>query len=169
MPRFTPLTPETATGRAAELLGGIWDRHGSAGAMVSTMAHSPSVLGGYLDLSRATKRSALDRRISERIALAVQAWVGCEACLAAHTDAAKHLGLPDAEIELAKQGTSTDPKAAELVTFALRVLVEPATITDDDIAQLRTRCTDREILDVVAIVALQVLTGGFNLVTGLGP
>jgi AhpD family alkylhydroperoxidase len=51
------------------------------------MANAPALLRGYLDLNRAMKRSHLDRRVSERIALAVQEWLGCDYRLAAHTKA----------------------------------------------------------------------------------
>ena len=68
MPRLNPLDPEQATSTARTLLAGIIDRHGDAGVM----AHSPALLQGYLDLSRAMKRSALPRPISEKISLAVQ-------------------------------------------------------------------------------------------------
>ena len=50
-PRFSRLTPETAVGASRDLLGDLVERHGQVGYMVSTMAHSPAVLGGYLDLS----------------------------------------------------------------------------------------------------------------------
>ena len=53
MPRFSRLTPETAVGASRDLLGDLVERHGQVGDMVSTMAHSPAVLGGYLDLSKA--------------------------------------------------------------------------------------------------------------------
>lgn len=71
--RFPAHSPDTASGKAADLLGDIVGRTGSAGAMVRTMAGSPSMLGGYLELSKAMNRSRLDRAISERISLAVQA------------------------------------------------------------------------------------------------
>ena len=51
--------------RAADLLADIVDRNGSAGLMARTMANSPAVLQGYLELSRAMKRSKLDRELSE--------------------------------------------------------------------------------------------------------
>ena len=57
-----------------------------------------------------------------------------------------------------------------MVAFGLRVLVEPASISASDIDELRSLgYDDREILDVVALVALQQLTGSFNLVAGLEP
>ncbi len=169
-PRFPSHTPETATGKAAGLLGDIIDRSGSAGTMVRTMAGSPSVLAGYIDLSRAMKRSRLDRAISERISLAVQARLGCALCLAAHTAGARAAGVTDDEIGLAKRGTSADPAIAAIVEFAHRVDTDPASVTGDDIEALRRLGhRERDILDVVGLVALNVLTGTFNLVAGLEP
>ena len=49
MPRLHPLNPEQATSTAKTVLGGIIERHGNAGPMVRTMAHSPALLQGYLD------------------------------------------------------------------------------------------------------------------------
>ncbi|WP_258070681.1 hypothetical protein [Pseudoclavibacter sp. AY1F1] len=77
MPRFSRLTPSTAVGASRDLLGELVARHGEVGDMVSTMPHSPAVPGGYLQLSRSLRRAKLDRKISERISIAVQAQQGC--------------------------------------------------------------------------------------------
>lgn len=168
--RFPEHTVETATGKGAALLGDIVARNGSAGPMVRTMAGSPSVLAGYLELSRAMKRSRLERALAERISLAVQAVLGCSLCLAAHASAARAAGVSDEEIELAKQGTSTDPRVRAIVAFGRRVHSEPSTITAEDVEVLRRLgYRDRDVLDVVGLVALNVLTGTFNLVAGLEP
>jgi anti-anti-sigma factor len=58
------------------------------------------------------KRVHIDRRIVERINLAVHEWLNCDYCLVAHTRAARQLGVPDSEIQLARQGTSSDPAIA---------------------------------------------------------
>lgn len=170
MARLGPLTPETARGRARDLLGDLVARHGDVGIMVRTMAHSPGVLGGYLDLSRAMKRSKLDRALSERISLAVQERLGCAYCLAAHTAAAKAIGIDDDEIARAREGSSSDPAVAALVRFGVLVLTAPAEITDAAVAELRRHgYRDREIAEVVGIVALNLFTGAFNLVAGIEP
>lgn len=168
--RFPAHTPDTATGKAADLLGDIVGRTGSAGVMVRTMAGSPSMLGGYLELSKAMKRSRLDRAISERISLAVQARLGCALCLEAHTAGARAAGVSDTEIALAKKGTSADPAVAAIVAYGQQVDTDPASVTAETIDELRALGhRDRDLLDVVALVALNVLTGTFNLVTGLEP
>lgn len=136
--------------------------------MVATMAHSPAVLGGYLDLSRAIKRAKLLR--GERVSIAVQQHLRCASCLDSHTPAARSLRLDESEIELAKQGTASDAASAAVIAFGLQVLTAPARITGDDAKHLRGHgFSDREIVDVVGVVALNVLTGAFNLVAGLEP
>lgn len=170
MARFEPLTPETAAGTSRELLGDLVERHGTVGDMVSTMAHSPAVLGGYLQLSRAMRRAKLDRRISELISIAVQAQQGCGLCLDAHVAAARSLGVAEEEISLAHQGTSSDPAISAIIRLGLQVYREPTSVTDEQIDQLRAfGYSDRAIADVVGVVALNILTGAFNLVAGLGP
>jgi AhpD family alkylhydroperoxidase len=170
MRNLAPLKPEDAPEKSRELLDGIIGRHGSAGDMAATMAHSPALLQGYLDFSRAMKRAKLPRQLSEKISLAAQGWIGCRTCMAAHVAAAEAAGLSETDIALAREATATNPREAALLTFAVRVLAEPATITTDDITELRTQgWTDRTIADVVGLVTLNQLTGAFNLVAGNQP
>ena len=168
--RFPLHTPDTAPGKAGEALGDIYRRHGEAGPMTRAMASSPALLRGYLDLSRATKRSSLDRTLSERVSLAVQAEIGCDYCLVAHTRAARALGVAEAEIAAAKEGRSREPEIEALLEFALDVLRRPREVTGAGIDDLREwGYSDGQLGDVVALVALNQLTGSFNLVAGLHP
>jgi AhpD family alkylhydroperoxidase len=170
MRNLVPLTPSDAPDRSRELLDGIIARRGSVGDMVATMAHSPALLQGYLDLSRAMKRVKLPRRLGEKVSLAVQSWIGCEICLAAHTDAARAAGVSETDIALARDATATDPREAALIAYAVRVLAEPSSITTEDVAELRQHgWSDRVIAEVVGVVTLNLLTGAFNLVAGIEP
>ena len=166
---FEPLTPETASGRSQDILTELTRRHGEVGAMVSTMAHSPAVLEGYLGLSKAMRRSKLSRAVSERISLAIQQRQGCEMCLGFHTAAAAAAGLSEDEILAARLATSADPAAAEAIRFGMQIYTAPWSISDDDVDQLvDLGYSERDIADIVGIVALNVLTGAFNLATGVG-
>ncbi len=170
MPRLARLTPQTAVGASRDLLSDLVSRHGQVDDMVSTMAHSPAVLGGYLQLSRAMRRAKLNRKVSERISIAIQAQQGCGLCLDSHVNTARALGIDEDEIERARSGTSADPAIAAIITLALQIYREPTEITDEQILALHGHgYTDREIADVVGIVALNILTGAFNLVAGLRP
>ena len=170
MPRIEPIAPEAATGKAKELLDELTGRGIQPGPMVRSMATAPALLRAYLDLSRALKRGHLDRRIVERINLAVHEWLGCRYCLVAHTKAARGLGLGDEAIRLARQGTASDPAVAAMVAFGRQVIVAPGDVTDEQIDELRRHgYTDEQIAEVPALVALQQLTGGFNLIAGVEP
>ena len=167
--RFPAHTPETASGRAAELLAELWNRHeGALGSMVRTMAGSPALLSGYLDLSRAMKRSKLSRTDAERVSIAVQALLGCRTCLDAHIAAGRDAGLDDTDVQLAQLGTAIATKSAELIDYALAVHENPASIDSDTLTSLRSHgYSDRELLDVIGLVTLNHLTGAVNLVAGL--
>jgi uncharacterized peroxidase-related enzyme len=168
MSRIEPIDVAGATGRTRELLDELASRGAAPGPMVLAMANAPSLLRGYLDLNRAMKRMHLDRRITERISLTVQEWLGCDYCIAAHTRAARELGLDDTDIALARQGTATDPKMAAIVAFGQQVIAAPAEVTDEQVDELRELgYSDEQIAEVVGLVSLQLLTGAFNLVAGI--
>jgi uncharacterized peroxidase-related enzyme len=153
MPRIEPIEVDEASGNAKELLDELATRGGEPGPMVRAMANAPALLRGYLDLNRAMKRTHLDRRIVERINLAVHEWLGCEYCVLAHTRAARQLGLTDADIELARQGTATDPRVAAMVAYSQQVIVAPGEVTDAQIDELRAHgYTDEQIAEVVGRV-----------------
>ena len=170
MTRLPLVDPDRADGRVGEILSELRSGGRDVGPMVRGMANSSALLRGYVDLSRAMKRSHLDRRVTERVSLAQQSWIGCDYCVAAHTAAARSLDVEDAEIELATQGTSRDPKVAALVAFGQQVIAAPAEITDRDVDELRELgWSDEQIADVVGLAALNLLTGAFNLVAGIHP
>lgn len=170
MTRLPIIDHSAATGRARELLDELASRGGEPGPMVRAMAGAPVVLRGYLDLNRAVKRAHLDRRITERINLAVHEWLGCAYCLDAHARAARDLGLSELEIELARQGTATDPRIAAIVAYGQQIIAAPAEVADEQVDGLREYgYADEQIAEVVALVALQLLPGAFNLVAGIEP
>ncbi|MEV0380797.1 carboxymuconolactone decarboxylase family protein [Nonomuraea sp. NPDC050643] len=170
MRRLTALEPAEAPGKSRELLTDLAERHGSVGEMVATMAHSPAVLAGYLGLTRAMKGSELPRPLRERISLAVQERLGCEMCKQAHAGAARKVGVSEDDLALARRGTAADAREAALIGVAVRVLTEPASLTDQDVADLRAHgWSDRIITEIVGLVALNLLTGAFNLLAGIEP
>jgi uncharacterized peroxidase-related enzyme len=166
--RIEPIPMDQAEGKARELLDELVERGGEPGPMVRAMANAPALLRGYLDLTRAMKRSHIDRRITERINLAVHEWIDCDYCLVAHTRAARQLEVPEDEIQLARQGTSRDPRIAAIVAFAQQVLAAPAEIGDADLERLHAHSfSDEQIAEVAGLVSLQLLTGAFNLIADI--
>jgi alkylhydroperoxidase family enzyme len=78
--------------------------------------------------------------------------------------------VAEQEIQLARQGTATDPVIAALVAYGRQLIAAPAKVSDAQIAELRDYgYSDEQVAEVVALVALQQLSGAFNLVTGIEP
>lgn len=165
MPRLTAVSPESATGKAKELLGAVQAKFGMTPNMMRTMAAAPAVLEGYLQLSAALGRGSLPTKVREQIALAVAEANGCEYCLAAHSAVGAMVGLTADQIRDSREGTAVDPKSEALVRFARKVVAARGQVADHDVAAVRAAgFDDGAIAEVVAAVALDVFTNYFNLV-----
>jgi AhpD family alkylhydroperoxidase len=89
---------------------------------------------------------------------------GCSYCLTAHTYLAGKLnGLTKEDMELNREGHSTDPKADAAVQFASKVAKSRGHIEDADIEAVRAAgYTDAQIVDIVAETAFSFITNLFN-------
>lgn len=126
-------------------------------------ALSPAVLQGLLALNGALAK-ALDVKTRERIAIAVAQVNGCNYCLSAHAYLGLNLARLDAsEIELNRQGGSSDPKAAAAVAFAVAVARSRGQVSDADLQSVRNAgFSDGQIVEIVAVAAENVLTNFLN-------
>lgn len=81
------------------------------------MSISPNALSGWAALMGSLAK-ALDVKTRDGIALAVSEADGCDYCLAAHSFIAGNLGkIPADEIELNREGRSSDPKRQAAIAF----------------------------------------------------
>ena len=163
MTRIQPQTVDTAAGRSKDLLEAVQKKLGRALNMTGAMAAAPAALDGYLQFSGALAKGALPARVREQIALTVAEANGCEYCLAAHTAIGGQLGLSADQVIAARRGESDDPATAALLGLARRVVETRGKVDDDDLQTVRTAgFGDDAITEVVAHVALNVLTNFFN-------
>ncbi len=163
MSRIPQLNPESATGRAKELLDAVKGKLGLVPNMTRAMANSPAVLDGYLSLSGSLSKGNLSPKQREQIALTVGQVNGCDYCLAAHSTIGKMVGLTAEQIMDSRRGTAVDPKAEALVKFARRVVDERGRVSDGDLADARVAgLDDAALAEVVAHVALNLFTNYFN-------
>jgi uncharacterized peroxidase-related enzyme len=161
--------PDTATGAAADLLAAVQRSLGVTPNMTKAMANSPALLKGYLNLNGALSAGALDAASREQIALAVAQDNACSYCLSAHSYLAEHVAhLSADDINAARTSTSSNPKTAALLGFAIAVNSTRGAITPDDFAAVRAAgATDEEIAETIGHVALNVLTNYFNKSAGV--
>lgn len=163
MARLTPLVPETTTGKAQELLAAVKSKLGMVPNMMRTLANAPAALEGYLGLSGALGHGQLSARDRERIALAISQANGCDYCLAAHSTLGRMAGLTAEHIRDSRLGTAVEAKADAIVRFARKVLDTRGRVSDGDLAIAREHgLSEGEITEIIAHVALNVLTNYFN-------
>ncbi len=165
MPRLNPIDPERTTGTARHYLDAVQAALGVTPNMAKGMANSPVVLKGWVELNGTLGQGSLDPRLREKIALTVAESNGCDYCLSAHTAIGRIVGVESHELELSRSAESPDPKTAAALQFAKTVNDERGQVGDDDVAAVREAgFGDGEIAEIVANVALNVLTNYFNKV-----
>lgn len=167
MPRIRPIEPSSATGAAAEQLAGTKKLLGGTPNLFTTAAHSPAALTAMNGFFVALAGGKIPAQTGERIAIAVAEANGCEYCLSAHTALGQMRGVSPAELEAARQGRSTDPRAEAGMRLALAILSTKGRVPDGALAAARLAgLTDGEIVEVVAHVALNIFTNYLNVLAG---
>ncbi|MCI0485240.1 MAG: peroxidase-related enzyme [Blastocatellia bacterium] len=163
MPRFKTVDKENATGRARQLLDAVENKMGRIPNIVRLMANAPAALEGYLNFSAALRAGSLNPQLRERISIVIASANGCDYCLSAHTALGKMTGLPAEELAAAQNEQSSDERAAAALRFAGKLVRERGWASDDDVAELRQAgFTDGDIIEIIALVALNIFTNYFN-------
>jgi uncharacterized peroxidase-related enzyme len=165
MSRLPTIDPAHATGKTKDLLSAVQAKLGLTPNMTRVMANSPAVLEGYLNLSGALGNT-LNAKLREQIALVIAEANGCEYCLSAHSAIGKMVGLNEGEIALSRNAESNDPRIISALRFARAVNNNRGKVTDLEVEAVRASgFSDAEIAEIIAHVALNVLTNFFNNAT----
>lgn len=159
-----PPTVDASPAASQPLLNAVKALLGSVPNLFRLVANSPAALEGYLGLNGALAKGALDGRTRERIALAVAQVNECGYCLAAHTYLGKNVAKLDlAEMTANRSGSSTDPKAAAAVRFAVAVARARGHVTNADLDAVKLAgYTEGDVIEIVLHVALNTLTNYVN-------
>jgi uncharacterized peroxidase-related enzyme len=165
MSRISIPTLESAPAASKPLLDAVHKKLGVIPNMFRVIALSPPALEGFLGLNGALSRT-LDVRTRERIAIAVAEENGCDYCLSAHTYLGLNLAkITEQDVALARQGSSTDAKAAAAVRFALQVVKTRGGVSDADIAAVKAAgFGEAQIVEIVGLVSENVFTNLLNKV-----
>lgn len=163
MSRLTAPSLEDVPQGTLNILDGIRKQFGFAPGMFDTLAANPAVLEIVMTLQGGIGR-LLDAKTRHTIALAVSQSNGCSYCQALHTYVSSELGGMSADdIELARTGSSTDPRRAAVARFVQRVIETRGQVLDADIAAVRgAGYSDSEILAIVTIAVVFLLTNYLN-------
>ncbi len=165
MTNFAPVEPQAATGKAADLLAQVQKAMGRTPTMTKVMANSPALLQGYLALSGAVAGGTLTPAVRERLAIATAQLNGCEYCLSAHTYVGANIAKVDTvELDRARRAESSDEHVAALLTLSNTIANNAGDVDEVEVKTARAAgVTDEEIGEVVANLALNILTNYFNV------
>ncbi|WP_166831847.1 carboxymuconolactone decarboxylase family protein [Thalassoroseus pseudoceratinae] len=162
MPRIQPVQPTEANEKSKKLLEGVQRGMGMVPNMFKTLAQSSAALAGYLNFNQALS-GALTPAQREQIALAVAGVNGCDYCASAHTLLGSNAGISGEELTANLVGQSSDNKTQAGLTFAIAVVERHGRVTDDDLELIKAAgFTDAQIVEIVAVVALNIFTNYFN-------
>ena len=163
MPRIAPVDPNTATGRAKDLLDGVKAEIGATPNLMRTMAQSPAVLEAYLEMGKALSAGTLSAALQEQIALTVAGANHCDYCASAHTLLGRNAGVADDELAANLTGRSANPHTQAILNLAQTIVATRGFVSDQDLGNARTAgVSDGEITEVVAAVAKNIFTNYFN-------
>src|SRR5215469_11570243 len=165
--RIKAMDAGMAKGKAKELLDAVVAKYGGAPNSFKTMAHSPAGLQGFLDLSGTLEGGVLPFETRYQIALAVSEINGCSYCLSAFTAIGKGNGMRDETLAMCRMAGSTDPKIDAMLKFAAAIVRERGAVMHEDFQKVKSAgCSDEEIQEIVANVALFTFANYTNLVIG---
>lgn len=163
MARLTIPTLAEAPAKAQPILANYEKVLGVIPNFFAMISQSPDALKAISDMHAALGKS-LGHKTRERIHVMTAEVNGCNYCLSAHTYLGGKLqGLSAEDMELNRQGHSTDPQADAALQLAYKVATSRGHIEDADIEAARaTGFTDPQIIDIVAETAFSFITNLFN-------
>jgi len=163
MSRLTTPASEDLAADTQSVLATVGKQFGFVPNMFAMLAANPTVLDVVLSLQSSLSR-VLDAKTRHTIALAVSEANGCDYCLAVHSYVSAELGSMSAEdIDLARAGSSVDPKRAAVARFAQRLVETRGKVGDADLAAVRgAGYTDSQILAIVTVAVQTLLTNYIN-------
>ena len=159
MSRVQIVDPKSAPPAARQLLDAVQAQLGATPNFIRVLANAPKALEGFLGLYGAAGQFSLDKAMQERIALTVAEGNACDYCVSAHTAIGRHAGLSGSEMLLNRQGGSGDARAAAIVAYARALNDNLGDVTTAEFDAARAAgLTDAEIVEIIALVALNVFT-----------
>jgi AhpD family alkylhydroperoxidase len=140
---------------------------------VNMMMHSPAVAEQYLGMAGANfSRLELGARERELIVLVVASLIGCEYEYAAHSSVSEAAGVAPRVREALWRGEFDDPALRpddrRLVEFVRGIVVDGA-VSDQVFAEIASRHSSREVVEIVELIGFYWMYGQFCKVLGLDP
>ncbi len=148
---------------------GMEKKLGKVPNIYRAMGLSPELMKGFLEFNGAFGKSKLDAKLRELAYMTASRINACEYCLHYHKAFGRKAGLGDEQIEgLATYASNAayDDLQKDVMAYAEQVTRQ---IRPDArlVQRLRTRLSDREMVEVALVVSMANLTNRFNEALGI--
>lgn len=164
-PRIPVTTPSNAPEDSQPILAGLKQAIGMIPNVYATIGHSPGALRSVLTWGEALAAGGLSKREIEQLNLHISELNGCSYCVSAHGALGARAGLSATEIGLARDGKGANEREDALLAFARRVVRTGGARAGADLSRLREAgLTNAEVIDVLAVVALNAFRNAVNVV-----
>jgi uncharacterized peroxidase-related enzyme len=152
--KFQIHTIESAPEQSAPPLRALEQGLGFVPNLAATMAESPTLVSGFVDLRKTLAGGELSGVEREIVALAVSLENDCDYCMAAHSTFALMQQADERAVSAARAGDSPeDPRLGALYRFTRRLVAKQGHVTDEETEALLEAGYSRSALfDVVAQV-----------------
>jgi alkylhydroperoxidase family enzyme len=164
MSRFHIHDDESAPAGSLPVIKGALSASGQLPNFIGALAGSPAALRGYARFRSELRHGTLSHQTLERIAIAVAEHYDSAPGVALHARTARQAGLGLDELTLAREFDSRDEREATLLRY-LKVVVEGAGRPPMHLHEEAREAgwTDEQILEAVAVVALETFTAMVNV------
>ncbi len=163
MSRLHPVAYENANDTQRQLFDATKKKLGKVPNLVATMAQSPAAASVYLAGSEALSKGTLTGKFREKLSIVIAQTNACDYCLSAHTFIGGKLGIPEDQLDSARDGRSPDAKEEAGLQFAKRVVEQRGHLTDEEFQEVvDAGYTQGEIAELIASVAVNTYTNYFN-------
>jgi AhpD family alkylhydroperoxidase len=170
MQTIQPIQDEQRDSQTQRLLDVVRGELGLTPDMMKTMAQSPASLEGYLNLSGALSNGVLDPQLREQIALTVAQTNRCEYSLAAHVALGRRASLTEDEILASREARAADYRTDAALKFVRDLVISRGDLLAENLRRLRDAdYRDGEIVEIVALTALNIFENYFHRVAGTDP
>lgn len=163
MSRFQIHDEMTAPEASVPVLRGALATGGQLPNFVGALAGSPAALRGYARFRSELRHGHLAPPTLERIALAVAEHHGSAPGVAMHARTARALGLGLDEVARAREFASADPREQALLAYLRALVVDGRPPLHLHEAAREAGWDDEEILEAIAVVALESLAAMVNV------
>jgi len=161
--RFGPRAMKKLTGREPQAGTGI--------EPIAVWAHQPKMMMGMGRFNQAIRKgTAVDQRTKNLVELKGAQMIGCEFCVDLGSQICRNSGLSDEELLALPHYQASDrftDREKTALDYAVAVMRTPVEVTDDMFARMQEHFTDKQIVELTALLTL-VNLDRFNAAFGIG-